>query len=191
MVTKCPIAVQMGSKSKRGPSNEHTAQIYIDGQGSEAGTITCDGDSHPNADDLEVFAGRIREEITAKQNYLIGRVDGLVSSEKIIVRFRGPSFPNLSLVDLPGLRTFDGRGMAGMKEEIDAMVTKAIGSSNSVILAVGDSSGDPDTWLGRGKAQKADPTEERTTLVVTKADKIIPAAAGRSRAASLDAAGAA
>ena len=117
--------------------------------------------------------------------------DGLVSSEKIIVRFRGPRFPNLSLVDLPGLRTFDGRGMAGMKEEIDAMVTKAIGSSNSVILAVGDSSGDPDTWLGRGKAQKADPTEERTTLVVTKADKIIPAAAGRSRAASLDAAGAA
>ena len=45
-------------------------------------------------------------------------------------------FPNLSLVDLPGLRAVDDEQEAGLKEQIEEMVTDTIASENAVVLAV-------------------------------------------------------
>jgi hypothetical protein len=178
MVTKCPIAVQMGSKSVGRDGNVHTASVYAGHGGADlfdgnfAGTITCGGGGRPDEADLNEFGDKVRQRITQMQNHLVSAAAGKVSDDKIIVKIDGPSFPNLSLVDLPGLRQCDDLEDAGLKEQIEHMVTRVITNPNSVIIAVGDACVDPAGWVGRAYAQKADPMQQRTTVVCTKVDKV-------------------
>ena len=178
MVTKCPIAVQMGSKSVGRDGNVHTASVYAGHGGADlfdgnfAGTITCGGGGRPDEADLNEFGDKVRQRITQMQNHLVSAAAGKVSDDKIIVKIDGPRFPNLSLVDLPGLRQCDDLEDAGLKEQIEHMVTRVITNPNSVIIAVGDACVDPAGWVGRAYAQKADPMQQRTTVVCTKVDKV-------------------
>ena len=179
MVTKCPIAVQMGSKSI-GRAGVHTASVYAGNGGTDlfdgdfAGTITCGGGGRPDETDLNAFGDKVRERITQMQNYLVGNAPGKVSEDKIIVQFNGPSFPNLSLVDLPGLLQCDDLEDTGLKEQIEQMVERVINNPNAVIIAVGDACVDPANWVGRATAKKVDPTQQRTTIVCTKVDRVCP-----------------
>ena len=80
--------------------------------------------------------------------------------------------PNLSLVDLPGLRQVDEESSAGLKEKVLEMVNAIIAADNSIVLAVAPAAADPATWVGRGLAKKVDPEQQRTVGVVTKVDTI-------------------
>jgi len=174
MITRCPIAVQMGSKSV-GRGNVHTASICAGTfDGDMAGIISCRGGEQPDETDLNDFGDKVRQRIEQMQNHLVSQAGAKVSDEKIIVRFNGPRFPNLSLVDLPGLRQYDDPQDAGLKEQIEKMVTRVIKNPNSVIIAVGDACVDPANWVGRAYAQRTDPGNQRTTIVCTKVDKVCP-----------------
>jgi GTP-binding protein EngB required for normal cell division len=151
---------------------EHTATIYAENSRCE-GVITCCGGHNPSAEDLDDFGTRIKRKITEQQSLVLSRKpDLLVTDEKVIVRLNGPRFPNLSLVDLPGLRQRDDAAEQGLKEAVRKMVEGEIRSKNSVLLAVGMANASPSTWVGHGLAQEFDRAQTRTTVVVTKCDKL-------------------
>jgi hypothetical protein len=119
--------------------------------------------------DLEEWGNQIRYRIESLQDHLVaGKTD--VTSKKIVVKLEGPCMPNLSLVDLPGLRENDPDGCPGIKDKIEEMVTKQIQNANSVILAVSPGIVEYALWKGISLAKKTDPMMERTVGVVTKVD---------------------
>eukprot|EP01047_Picozoa_sp_COSAG01_P074131 COSAG01_NODE_12288_length_1765_cov_11.675429_2_plen_319_part_00 len=119
--------------------------------------------------DLEEWGNQIRYRIESLQDHLVaGKTD--VTSKKIVVKLEGPCMPNLSLVDLPGLRENDPYGCPGIKDKIEEMVTKQIQNANSVILAVSPGIVEYALWKGISLARKTDPMMERTVGVVTKVD---------------------
>ena len=176
MVTRCPISVQM---TKTKGEDKHTATVSNQRDGGEAeegtpgegGSIAGPG-ADPTGEELKEWGIRIQQRITALQDNMVG--PGQVTHKKIIVRLKGPKLPNLSLVDLPGLRSVDDDEHAGLKERLEAMVTDNLTSDSTIVLCVGPAWADPSTWVGRGLAKKVDPSEKRTIGVVTKTDKIFP-----------------
>ena len=116
---------------------DHTAVVSTEGTPtSEHQIIRCGGSAKPSADNLKHFGKTVRGKIKTLQDELVGKSPSKVSRQKIIVKFAGPLFPNLSLVDLPGLRAVDDEQEAGLKEQIEEMVTDTIASENAVVLAV-------------------------------------------------------
>ena len=124
----------------------------------------------PAAEELDRWGAQIRERITALQDHIVPA--GEITHQKIIVRLQGPRLPNLSLVDLPGLRAVDEERHAGLKEKLRRMVTEVVRSPNAIILCVGQAGVDPANWAGRGLAKEVDVLERRTIGVVTKVDTL-------------------
>jgi hypothetical protein len=117
--------------------SDHTAVVSTEGTPtSEHQIIRCGGRAKPSADDLKRFGDTVMDKIRTLQEELVAKSTSKVSREKIIVKFAGPLFPNLSLVDLPGLRAVDDAQEAGLKEDIKEMVKQTIESENAVVLAV-------------------------------------------------------
>ena len=175
MVTRCPIMVQMTC-----PQGEmdHTATVRTQRRSSDeleegdpdvGGRIVGPG-ADPTPEELADWGFRIQQRITALQDHIVG--PGQVTHQKIIVRLVGPTLPNLSLVDLPGLRAADNEKAKGLKEKLKIMVRDNLTSPNAIILCVGQAGTDPANWVGHGLAKEVDVGEERTIGVVTKADTL-------------------
>ncbi len=170
MVTRCPIEVQM---TRPGGVTEHTATVRTQGQygGGDSRTEEIAGPgANPSPDQIDRWGHKIRKKIEEAQNDLVG--PGAVTRDKVIVQLVGPCLPNLSLVDLPGLRAVDDPSTRGLKEELRAMVTDVVRSDNAIILCASAAGTDPATWVGKGLACEVDPAGTRTVGVVTKVDQL-------------------
>ena len=174
MVTRCPISVQMtfqkdGDHSASVSTQRGGGSTASEGVPGEGGVIPGPG-AEPTPQQLADWGFAIQQRITGLQDHIVPA--GQVTAQKIIVRLRGPTLPNLSLVDLPGLRAVDDERTQGLKEKLKEMVINNLRSPSAIILCVGPAGTDPSTWVGRGLAKQIDPWEERTIGVVTKVDTI-------------------
>ncbi len=170
MVTRCPIEVQMTCPSG---ATEHKAIVRTQGQHGgldSAGDEVAGPGSNPTPDQIDRWGHKIRKKIQQATDSLVQ--PGCITRDKVIVQLVGPCLPNLSLVDLPGLRAVDDPKTHGLKEELRAMVTDVVSSSNAIILCASAAGTDPATWVGKGLAREVDRTEERTVGVVTKVDQL-------------------
>ena len=170
MVTRCPIEVQMTCPSG---VTEHKATVRTQGQNggldSAVDEVAGPG-ANPTPNEIDRWGHMIRKKIQQATDGLVQ--PGCITRDKVIVQLVGPCLPNLSLVDLPGLRAVDDPKTRGLKEELRAMVTDVVSSSNAIILCASAAGTDPATWVGKGLAREVDKTEERTVGVVTKVDQL-------------------
>ena len=175
MVTRCPIMVQMTCPQG---VTDHTATVstqrrngdeHEEGDPDVGGRIVGPG-ADPTPDELGDWGFRIQQRIAALQDHIVPA--GQVTHRKIIVRLVGPTLPNLSLVDLPGLRAVEDQRTRGLQERLLAMVRDNLTPPNAIILCMGQAGTDPANWVGHGLAKEMDVGEERTIGVVTKADTL-------------------
>lgn len=99
-------------------------------------------------------------------------ITGAISDKKLIVTLTSKKFPNLTLVDLPGViatkNTTDGK-----KELIDAIVAEEISHKNTIVLLVHSASEDMDNCGALDILEKAINDDQTKTAigVLTKLDK--------------------
>jgi hypothetical protein len=151
---------------------EHIATIYRQDLGASTATAcVCQGDTH---EELKVWGTEIKSTLHTLQEQMCPGV--AITSSKLIVKLTGPSMPNLSLCDLPGLR-FDGTD-----SNIRNLVIGQVQSRNAVILAVSPCNVDCAGWAGAGLANDVDRDASRTIGVMTNVDMVFgPVAATRQQ----------
>jgi len=115
---------------------------------------------------------RLRDEIERRMN---GACAGkTVSNETIKINIKGPGLKRMILIDLPGLIATETAGIApGTKDDIIELAKGEMEHPKSIILCVQDGSVDAERSQITDFVRRADPTGERTVLVLTKVDKAI------------------
>jgi GTPase SAR1 family protein len=98
------------------------------------------------------------------------------------VEIEGPSRPQLTLVDLPGLIQNETKGVTKADVELVREITdRYISQSRTICLAVVSATNDYANQGILSKVQKVDPKGERTLGVITKPDRL-PAGSGTESA---------
>ncbi|KAE9380155.1 hypothetical protein N431DRAFT_498044 [Stipitochalara longipes BDJ] len=96
------------------------------------------------------------------------------SNDILRVEFRGPSQPQLTLVDLPGLIHSETRSQtAGDVELVHNLVSRYLENPRSVILAVVSAKNDIGNQIILRNARAVDPQGLRTLGIITKPDLLI------------------
>lgn len=98
------------------------------------------------------------------------------SRDILTVNVRAHHQTPLALVDLPGMFHSEGTGSAAAsgasKRMVDDIVHEWVSNKNSIILAVVDTTRDPQNHTIFEKAARADPDGFRTMGIITKPDKL-------------------
>jgi GTPase SAR1 family protein len=102
-------------------------------------------------------------------------IESDLSSDVLSVEIEGPTRPQLTLVDLPGLIQTDTRGVTKADVQLVAEITdRYIGQSRTICLAVIAATND---YANQGiltKVRNVDPKGERTLGIITKPDRLSP-----------------
>ncbi|CBY21756.1 unnamed protein product [Oikopleura dioica] len=97
-----------------------------------------------------------------------------ISSEVVPINVEGPGLRRMVLVDLPGLICTETAGIRpGTAAEILNLAREQMDFPNAIILCVQDGSVDAERSQVTNYVREADPTGERTLLVLTKVDKAV------------------
>eukprot|EP00477_Mikrocytos_mackini_P000295 GAHX01000311.1.p1 GENE.GAHX01000311.1~~GAHX01000311.1.p1 ORF type:complete len:632 (-),score=146.34 GAHX01000311.1:28-1875(-) len=114
-------------------------------------------------------AEAIRQEVLKRTNELTK--PGELKNAPITLTIYSADFPNLNLVDLPGLTKISTAGQsASVVRDIESMVRDFISSDSTIILAVVPANSDLANSDALGIAQEYDPHGLRTLGIVTKLD---------------------
>ena len=171
--TRCPCIVQMmaveDSRSTAEVISGHGRPVLIDGPLS----------GELNKADLDRFGKKIQDAIAAAQTSIIEQSDTKhISSAPITLKLRGPLFPCVTLVDLPGLvrnntdqRT--GHEIPGLKQGIEDMVMKEVKNKATIMLCVSSATDETNMSEAIGLQKKFDPNFNRSVPVFTKTDKLL------------------
>ncbi|KAH9877555.1 hypothetical protein IAQ61_002922 [Plenodomus lingam] len=112
----------------------------------------------------------------------VGSQSSAFARDVLSVEIEGPSRPQLTLVDLPGLIQNETKGVTKADVELVQEITdRYISQSRTIILAVVSATND---YANQGiltKARKVDPNGERTLGIITKPDRL-PAGSGSESA---------
>jgi len=98
-----------------------------------------------------------------------------ISDDSIVIKVSGPEFPNLTLIDLPGLvHTVESEEKKSMIPRIRALVTRYLTQARTVILAVvpGNVDFHNSEILQLAESDGVDPDGNRTQAIITKLDLI-------------------
>ncbi|KAM3373772.1 putative dynamin-related protein 4A [Capsicum galapagoense] len=114
----------------------------------------------------------VASEITWATNAI---ADGIVCNKALTVNLKKNGFPNLTIVDLPGIPTtskYDDQDHT-IKETCEQMIMEYITPEDRIILNVLSTSSDslPNKLESMNMSLKVDEKRERTLVVVTKVDK--------------------
>ncbi|KAF3661337.1 hypothetical protein FXO38_11738 [Capsicum annuum] len=114
----------------------------------------------------------VASEITRATNAI---ADGIVCNKALTVNLKKNGFPNLTIVDLPGIPTiskYDDQDHT-IKETCEQMIMEYITPEDRIILNVLSTSSDslPNKLESMNMSLKVDEKRERTLVVVTKVDK--------------------
>jgi energy-coupling factor transporter ATP-binding protein EcfA2 len=165
IATRCPTRVRM----ERSPDAFRctVAVRWVDGKGDPFGPV--------DVKRLEDVGAEIRR----AQEHIIRASEKAIARDVVEVSIVAPDAANLAVVDLPGLVTAVGEGEdRRVIEETCALVEEHLRNSRTVILAVCPASVDLHNHTIVTKAERADPSRERTMLVLTKPDLVDKGAEG-------------
>jgi hypothetical protein len=161
----------------RGPNEVQTIQVILQPHGATKGQSTF----NKTIERLGELEQLVEE---ASQAMGVGTVHGgqrrdniaEFSRDILTVNVRAHGQTPLSLVDLPGMFHSEGTGSAAAtgagKRMVDDIVHEWIFDKNSIILAVVDTTRDPQNHTIFEKAARADPDGSRTMGIITKPDKL-------------------
>lgn len=111
----------------------------------------------------------------------LGNSSGAFARDILSVEIEGPSRPQLTLVDLPGLIQNETKGVTKADVELVREITdRYISQPRTIILAVVSATND---YANQGiltKARKVDPEGERTLGIITKPDRLPPGSGSES-----------
>lgn len=114
---------------------------------------------------------RIKEEIIAETDRLLGSKNKTISDEPIRLRIFSPSVLTMTLVDLPGIaRVPIGDQPPDIEMQLRSLILKYICSPSCIILAVSPANQDLASSDALDVAREADPEGSRTIGVLTKLD---------------------
>ncbi|KAK6411668.1 hypothetical protein LTR95_018060, partial [Oleoguttula sp. CCFEE 5521] len=106
--------------------------------------------------------------------------------DRLHVELSGPSQPNLTLVDLPGLIQLEGEGVQkGDKARIKKLVEHHIKDPSTIILAIVTAANDTDNQEILQMIRDVDGGADRTFGVLTKPDYLAPGSDNEKMAISL------
>jgi len=96
-----------------------------------------------------------------------------ISDDSIVIKVAGPEFPNLTLIDLPGIvRTVESGEDKSIIPRIQALVKRYLEQSRTMILAVVPANVDIHNTGILQAAEEVDPEGIRTQGIITKLDLI-------------------
>jgi GTPase SAR1 family protein len=142
----------------------------------------------PGEDRTQVDRDRLKQfdrELKTKDEFsgvfdIAGETMGLSASKKsfsndvLRVEFCGPSQPQLTLVDLPGLIHSETKPQsAGDVELVHALVSGYLKNPRSIILAVVSAKNDISNQIILRRAREVDPRGLRTLGIITKPDLLV------------------
>jgi hypothetical protein len=111
----------------------------------------------------------------------VGTTGSAFSSNILRLEVRGPSMPQLTIVDLPGLIHSENKYQSGEDIELVAgLVGHYMAQERSIILAVVSGKNDYANQIVLTKARKVDPEGQRTLGIITKPDTLYPGSASES-----------
>jgi hypothetical protein len=111
----------------------------------------------------------------------VGTTGSAFSSNILRLEVRGPSMPQLTIVDLPGLIHSENKYQSGEDIELVAeLVGHYMAQERSIILAVVSGKNDYANQIVLTKARKVDPEGKRTLGIITKPDTLYPGSASES-----------
>ena len=163
----------------REPTDTETIEVILQPHGATKGQSTF-RETITNLNELEELvekASRAMGVSTARDGHSRQTVVDF-SRDILTVNVRGHNQTPLALVDLPGMFSSEGTGSSAAtgagKRMVDEIVNEWISNENSIILAVVDTTRDPQSHTIFGKAAKVDPNGFRTMGIITKPDQLEP-----------------
>lgn len=97
-----------------------------------------------------------------------------ISSETISINIQGPGLRRMVLIDLPGIIATETAGIKeGTAADIIKLAQDQMSYGNAIILCVQDGSVDAERSQVTNFVRQADPSGERTLLVLTKVDRAV------------------
>ncbi|KAJ3135968.1 hypothetical protein HK100_002156 [Physocladia obscura] len=119
----------------------------------------------------------IVHEIKHLTNKILENSASSISDDFISIEVSGPTYPNLTLIDLPGIiRTVDDAEDESMIQRVRDLVLRYVKQKRTVILAVVPANVDMHNVEILQLAEDADPGGERTIAIITKPDLVDPGA---------------
>jgi GTPase SAR1 family protein len=128
-----------------------------------------------NFDDLPEIMAKAMSVMGIESDLSSGSISRAFAKDVLSIEIEGPTRPQLTLVDLPGLIQTDTRGVTKADVQLVAEITdRYIGQSRTICLAVIAATND---YANQGiltKVRNVDPKGERTLGIITKPDRLIP-----------------
>jgi GTPase SAR1 family protein len=128
-----------------------------------------------NFDDLPEIMEKAMSVMGIESDLSSGSISRAFAKEVLSIEIEGPTRPQLTLVDLPGLILTDTRGVTKADVQLVAEITdRYISQSRTICLAVIAATND---YANQGiltKVRNVDPKGERTLGIITKPDRLIP-----------------
>lgn len=159
------------------PTETETIEVILQPHGATKGQTTF-RKTITNLAELEDLVGEASKALgvgTARDGQSRDAIAEF-SRDILTVNVRAHGQTPLALVDLPGMFHSEGTGSAAAtgagKRMVDDIVNEWISNENSIILAVVDTTRDPQAHTIFDKAAKADPDGSRTMGIITKPDKL-------------------
>ncbi|KAJ3339066.1 hypothetical protein HDU93_008652 [Gonapodya sp. JEL0774] len=152
-----------------GPAEEFTSAVSIVHGNSEAPVNLPPPKSE---EDVQQVISKAKEMLSAYTNSTNVGV-GVVADKLLSVELRGPKYPRLTLVDLPGYVHSAIKGQSiTIKEDIEKIVDPYLQNERTIILAVIPANKDLATNVVVDKVEKLGNNGARTLGVITKCDTI-------------------
>ncbi|ODN01123.1 Dynamin-1-like protein [Orchesella cincta] len=117
----------------------------------------------------------VEREIISRTAEIAGTNSG-ISRKSIKITIKSPNVLTLTVVDLPGLVQVPvGDQPENIADQVKELILEYTSSENAVILAVCDGTVDIANHESIRIAKQVDPYQERTIVLLTKLDKLVPA----------------
>lgn len=164
LTTRCPTQLIL---SKAGTFCGRVRLLRYRGSG---GSSTADDEAEEEAelldmDDVPDTISRLTQRLVAEGQS--------ISDDQIVIELSGPSLPNLTLTDLPGLvRTVGDHEDHDIIPRVRQLVNRYMKQERTIIIAVVPANVDMHNTEILQAAQEADPEGVRTIAVVTKVDLV-------------------
>lgn len=114
------------------------------------------------------MSSRVQAEIIRQSDVLCKEAGTQVTDVDIVLKYRAPHVPQLSVVDLPGRHVRD----RSLGEKIDAVIKKKMSGEKTIILAVDQAGQDLDDSHACELIQHVDPNFSKVLWAITKIDMI-------------------
>ncbi|KIW64820.1 hypothetical protein PV04_09727 [Phialophora macrospora] len=163
---------------RRGPIDQLTLSIIPDHQrpSAERAAIQAFNETIVEFSDLPRVTEKAREAMGLSSGTLSGSTSSKAFARDVLsIVIEGPTRPQLTLVDVPGLIQSETKGVTRQDCQMVAEITESyIKQPRTICLAIVSATHDHANQPILTKVRDVDPTGERTLGIITKPDKLEP-----------------